>query len=361
MPTTKRGPTSPPLPPADLLWKSLTDSIDCFVMVIGQDHRIQFINRVEEGLTLTETIGRNVMDFIAPEHKQAVRLSLDEVFSKGQTVAYEVHGTDSRGNASAYAVRISPVLEDGQVVAAVSTALDTRRLHSVEASLRGERQVLRQLLKLQERERQIVSYEIHDGLAQYLAGAVMLLDTYASEVRAGRVDAVRESLGNLEEGLRLVHAAVDESRRLINGLRPPMLDELGVLEAVESLVAETRLEVPAVDYDRPDSIPRLDPNVETSVFRIIQEALSNVRKHAGASHVGVRVALVGDTDISVAVVDDGSGFDVAAVPQERFGLEGIRQRARLFGREATIASGAGTGTRIDVTLPLYPTLVDPVS
>ena len=361
MPDTKPPINSPALPRAELLWQSLTDSVDCFVMVLGPDHKVQFINRVEPGLTVAETIGRDVTDFIAPEHVPAVRLSLDEVFSKGQTVAYEVQGKDSLGNPSAYAVRISPVFDAGVVMAAVSTAMDTRRLHAVEASLRGERHVLRRLLKLQERERQIVSYEIHDGLAQYLAGAVMLLDTYASEVRSGRGTAAQESLGNLEEGLRLVHAAVDESRRLINGLRPPMLDELGVLDAVESLIAETRLEVPTVQFDRPDSIPRLDPNVETSVFRIIQEALSNVRKHAGASRVNVRVGLAGDADISVVVVDDGSGFDVGAVPQERFGLEGIRQRARLFGREAMIASVPGKGTHIEVTLPLYPALVDPAS
>jgi len=351
--STSSGPSR--LPRAELLWKSLTDSIDCFVLVIGPDYRVQYINRVEEGLLLSEVIGHEIFGFIEPEHVNTVRLSLDEVFSKGRTVAYEVQGKDSKGNPSAYSVRISPVHDDGQVVAAVSTALDTRRLRSMEASLRAERQVLRQLLALQERERQLVSYEIHDGLTQYLAGAAMMVEAYVTQVRSLREPVVQESLETLDEGLRLIHAAVDESRRLINGLRPPMLDELGVLDAVESLVAEAKLVGLSVGYERPDSMPRLGPDVETTMFRIIQESLSNVRKHASASQVVVRVELVGNSDVAISVTDDGVGFDIDTVPKERFGLEGIRQRARLFGRDAKITSLPGQGSRIEVVLPRFAT------
>ena len=83
---------------------------------------------------------------------------------------------------------------------------------------------------------------------------------------------------------------------------------------------------------------------------------SNVRKHAAARRVRVVLEPQGAEEVAVSVGDDGVGFDLDAVPGDRFGLEGIRQRARLFGREARISSAPGTGTRIEVVLPLFPSM-----
>jgi signal transduction histidine kinase len=143
---------------------------------------------------------------------------------------------------------------------------------------------------------------------------------------------------------------------LINGLRPPMLDELGIEEAVESLVDRMRGIVPAIEYLHPAPLRRMDPDVETAIFRIAQESLSNVHKHAAARHVRLALEPRGADEVAVTVSDDGVGFDVNGVPADRFGLEGIRQRARLFGREAAITSAPGAGTRIEVVLPLFPAI-----
>jgi two-component system sensor histidine kinase DegS len=136
-----------------------------------------------------------------------------------------------------------------------------------------------------------------------------------------------------------------------------MLDELGIEEAVESLVERMHDIVPVIRYLHPEPLRRLDPDVETAIFRIVQESLSNIRKHATARSVEIVLGPRGDTDVAVRVADDGIGFDVRSVPEGRFGLEGIRQRARLFGREATISSAPGKGTVIDVVLPLFPAMV----
>ena len=124
--------------------------------------------------------------------------------------------------------------------------------------------LLRRLLEIQERERQLVSYEIHDGIAQYLAGAIMHFEAW--EAALGDHPGVEE----LREGMRLVRAAADESRRLIGGLRPPALDELGIVEAIESLVSDARVEVPAVTFVHDLPGPRLPPDVETTIFRLVQ-------------------------------------------------------------------------------------------
>jgi hypothetical protein len=353
--TKPKAGTSPrSLPTAELLWKSLTASIDCFVTVIDPDYRIQYINHIEEGLATAEAIGRDVLDFIEPAERDRVRQSLAEVFTTGRTIAYEVLGTSATSSPSRYSVRLSPVQDDGRIIAVVSTALDQRELLSTESSLRTERLALRQLIKTQERERQLISYDIHDGLAQYQNGAIMELEACLHRISVLRDSRLQDVEESCREGLRLIRAAAAESLRLINGLRPPMLDELGIIEAIESLVVRARDEIHEVDYERPATLDRLDPDVETTIFRIAQEALSNVRKHSGAKKVRVLLERRGEQDIALIVTDDGIGYDVKKVPEDRFGLEGIRQRAHLFGREAVITSAPDKGSSIEVVLPLVP-------
>ena len=171
------------------------------------------------------------------------------------------------------------------------------------------------------------------------------------EHAAGPDGASRE----LNESLRLLGAAVDESRRLISGLRPPTLDELGIIEAVESLVADARIDVPQVFFAHDLPSGRLAAQLETTIFRIVQESLSNARRHAGASRVNVAIEATDPESqprVRVSIHDNGVGFDPAAVPDDRFGLEGIRQRARMLGSEAAIRSSPGQWTEIEVALPL---------
>lgn len=208
-----------------------------------------------------------------------------------------------------------------------------------------ERNLLRRLLEIQERERQLVSYEIHDGLAQYLAGAIMHFEAWQAAL------GDHPGVGELHEGMRLLHAAAEEARRLIEGLRPPALDELGITAAIESLVADARAEVPEVAFAHDLVGARLPPALETTIFRIVQESLSNVRKHAEARRASIEVRRAGDLVI-VRIVDDGRGFDPMRVPDDRFGLEGIRQRSRLMGAEPRIESRPGQGTTVEVRLPV---------
>lgn len=360
-----------PLPDAALLWKSLTESVDCFVTVIDRDLRLRFLNRSDIGYAAAaDLIGLPITDFVSPDMRDVVQRTLHEVFATGRQAAYEVRAVDPEGQSTSYAARASAVVDGGMVVAVVVTSVDSRLLHQTERALRAERHALQQMLRTQERERQLVSYEIHDGLAQYQAGAIMQLEGCLHSLQAvrnarpedqdtrsgdrnARLDVVVRSCS---EGLRLMRAAAAEARRLINGLRPPMLDELGIEEAIESLVERMHGLVPTLEYLHPEPLQRMDPDVETAIFRIAQESLSNVRKHAAARHVRVVLEQRGADDVAVSVEDDGVGFDVSGVPADRFGLEGIRQRARLFGREAAITSGPGAGTRIEVVLPLFPAM-----
>lgn len=339
------------MPDKRLLWDSLCGSIDCFVTVIDTDGRLRSLNQVADGFDPKGLLGRSVYEFMPAAEVERVRRLYDEVFSAGRSVALDMMTIDEEGTWVPYSVRAAPVFERGRVVAAVLTSHDQRAHLAAEASLHAERQVLKKLLETQERERRVVSYEIHDGLAQYLTSASMLLEACGHAIESG--DRAEESLQHdLAEARRVVRLAIDESRRLINGLRPPMLDELGIVAAVESLVDEARTGGLDVDYLHPDSMPEPEPGVATALFRIVQESLSNIRKHAGAKSVRVVIEPRGAAELAVEISDDGVGFIIDRVPPGSFGLEGIRQRARLFGREAVIETGSGRGVRIRVVLPM---------
>lgn len=338
------------MPDSRHLWDSLSGSIDCYVTVIDADCRMRSLNQVAAGFDPTGLVGRSVFDFMPDFEVERVRRYYDEVFHEGRSVAFDMVTVTQDGTRVPYSVRAAPVLDGGRVVAAVLTSHDQRTLLATEASLHAERQVLQKLLETQERERRVVSYEIHDGLAQYLASASMHLEAcdHAIDSGAGATPAVRRDLA---EARRVVRVAIDEARRLINGLRPPMLDELGIIAAVDSLVDEARASGLVVDYRHPGSVNEPASDVATALFRIVQESLSNIRKHAGATHVRVAIEPHGAGELAVEVSDDGIGFELDRVPAGSFGLEGIRQRSRLFGSETLIESVAGQGTRIRVVLP----------
>ncbi len=341
------------MPDPAKLWDSLGGSIDAFVTVIDPECRVRAVNHVADGFDAAAVLGRSAFDFIHPDDRERVRAEYARMFATGSAIAIDMRVVDDRGGTVPYSVRAAPVIEGGRAVAAVVTSHDQRALLASEASLQAERTALRGLLETLERERRLISCEIHDGLAQYVTSAAMLIDACTHALDSGEpgAGALRRDLAEARRG---VGAAIDEARRLINGLRPPMLDELGILAAVESLVMEGAGAWSEIEYRRPESFPPIGTDLATAIFRIVQESLSNVRKHSRGAKVTVTLAPVGPEErtVSVEVVDDGVGFDPASVAAGGFGLEGIRRRARHFGAEACIESAPGKGTRIAVVFPV---------
>jgi PAS domain S-box-containing protein len=214
----------------------------------------------------------------------------------------------------------------------------------VEATLRREREFLEHLLSLSESDRKLVAYEIHDGLVQYVTASLMHLDSFVQllppEVPRENLDVARALLSN----------ALGEARRLISGLRPPILDESGVVAAIDYLVREQAGEC-HVEFVHDVRTPRYSPLVESALFRICQEAMTNIRKHSRATQATIELTEE-ERRVRLVVRDNGVGFDPAAVRKQTFGLQGMRERTRLLGGEAIIESAPGSGTQITVSLPL---------
>lgn len=213
------------------------------------------------------------------------------------------------------------------------------------------RSLARGVWRVQEEERRRLARELHDGIGQLLAALRHRLEIGLQQSGEG-TDPVRSCL---EDALYLADQALRDTRELSRLLRPQVLDDLGLEPALgwlartlrERADLDTRLEVTGLDE-------RLAPEIETLVFRVVQEALSNVLKHADTGQAEVRLCVEPER-LSLAIGDDGRGFD----PHERgtsgdpgSGLTGIRDRVELFGGELTVDARPGAGTRIRAEVPL---------
>jgi two-component system, NarL family, sensor histidine kinase UhpB len=220
-------------------------------------------------------------------------------------------------------------------------------------ALAGYRRRLREVagraLQAEEEERKRVSRELHDETAQALAALRIRLHVALESEDPHRRAAV------LEEVREGITGALDGVRRMARGLRPPALDELGLLAAIEAharMLQESTAVHVRVEHD--ELPPRLPAAVELALYRIVQEALANALRHAAADSVSVRLG-VQDGALRAVVADDGRGFDSGpAVSGERsaLGIGGMQERARYLGGEVEIDSRPGEGTRVVATIPL---------
>jgi signal transduction histidine kinase len=245
----------------------------------------------------------------------------------GVVVAY-----DKRGR--------SPRFSDADMRIAQAFAL--RVAVAIELSERVGRSAVRALLQGQELERRRLARELHDETGQALAS--ILLGLKALEARVGQE--------SLEFVRNLVAGALDDVRRLTVELRPPALDDFGLGAALERLAdvvaGRSGLAIHVNVAAAPGTLPA---EHETAIYRIVQEALTNVVKHAEARSVSIVVAL-GEESVRVVIEDDGAGFVRGEVREQALGLVGMRERALLLGGRFDVESAPGAGTTIVAELPL---------
>lgn len=239
---------------------------------------------------------------------------------------------------------VYPVKDDvtGEVEEIVILHQDVTDRVAAEGRLQSEERSLRKLLYLQDQERKLIAYDIHDGLVQELVGAQMLLQSQAR----GEQDTT------VKQASDLLLDAINEARRLINGLRPLVIDEHGVVNAIQFLIAEEEKRgSPEIHFFHRVTFDRLPPLLEGALFRIVQECLTNARRHSEASEVEIWL-LEEESRLKLTVRDLGRGFDLQQVPDDRFGLESISKRAQIFGGTSVIESILGEGTTVRVEIPL---------
>jgi signal transduction histidine kinase len=213
---------------------------------------------------------------------------------------------------------------------------------AVDLSRRVARDSLRRVVAGQEVERRRLARELHDETGQALTSILLGLRALEGAHDDANLDDLRE----------LVVATLQDVRRLAVQLRPKALDDFGLVPALERLV-ETFSESSgiAVDLEAGLGEERVPTDVGTTLYRIVQEALTNIVKHAEARHVSI-VLVRRDRSVTAVVEDDGRGFDPAAVTADNLGLDGMRERVELHEGRLTVEASPGSGTTVRVEVPL---------
>ena len=223
--------------------------------------------------------------------------------------------------------------EVGRVVAAFNRMLD--RLE------RERQESARRVLAAQEAERVGIARDLHDEVGQVLTGVLLQLNSIAETAPQHRSE--------LDEARQSVRRALDEVRRVSSELRPEMLEHLGLVSALTELATTfARVADVRVDRDFATSLPQLAPEVELAVYRIAQESLTNIARHAEASRVTITLDS-GHDSVVLRVADDGRGFGGA--PVEHGGLRSMRERALLVGGALAIKDAPEGGVEVRLEVP----------
>lgn len=241
------------------------------------------------------------------------------------------------------------IAEIAETVARIASE-NSRLLQRLADNERRFRRISKGVLRAQEAERRRISHELHDGVGQSLTALKMQLDLLSQ--------SPMDATGACIEELRtLADRALQDVRQLSRLLRPHMLDDLGLLPTLKWLFRSFEKSAGIdVEFQHEGIDGRLDADLETLAFRIVQEALTNSAKHARAASIHVR-ARATPSRLFLTIQDRGVGFDPEAIlepanPNGGFGIPGMRDRVHLFGGRFSLHSAPGAGTRIEVDVPL---------
>ena len=334
-------------------YRGLFESASEAIFVCSTSGRIVSANRAAEQLTgysQDELSITTLYELFSEASVNKVRQMFSrelESMTIGETE--ELHLTRKDGTEAFIQLKASPLLKDRGVIGLQIIARDVTE----ERRLRQNMEYyITQITRAQEDERLRISRELHDDTAQVLAGLSREVSSLLSKERTVS-KSTKEKLEKLRE---MADTALEGVRRFSQDLRPSILDDLGLVPAMEWLAAEleknygleTKVSIAGEQQ-------RLSPENELAVFRIAQEALSNVRRHSGASAVKVTIDFGADA-LTLVVSDNGRGFDMPQRTSDlavsgKLGIIGMRERARLIGGTLVVQSEVGMGTTVTLRVP----------
>jgi PAS domain S-box-containing protein len=317
------------------------------------------------GAAAGTAIGFGWLEYLHPEDKERSLAEWMECVESGKSYEseYRILGADQQYRW--FRARAVPLrAPDGSILKWYGTCSDIHDSKMLEQSIRDSaaelermvdlrttelRRLSSRLMTMQDEERRRIAREIHDGLGQELAAAKMILDGILGKDSS---PSIRQASGDASQ---LVDRAIQQVRTISHLLHPPLLDEVGLVSALrwylEGLSERSGIDI-RLEID-PSDLSRLKPELETAIFRIIQEALTNMFRHSGARNGSIRLA-ENDGHITVTVRDDGKGIEEQVInlrPESvGVGIGGMKQRVKELGGSLRLAN-ANPGTIVEVVIP----------
>ena len=329
------------------------DGMDDSVIIVDQNRAIRFLNR-----SARQHLGVAVGDpcsAVLAERQGCAHCALEEVWA-GRSGSVRI---SRRIGEREYEVVSAQLLNPDGEHALISVLRDVTERKRFEEELRRSREQLRELAihqeSVRENERAGIARELYDELGQLLTALKMdlsWLSHHLQTIPSGRV------LDKLDSMMSLTETSIDAVQRMSSQLRPGVLDDLGLVAALEWLAREFQQRSGiAVDIDV-DSALQIGGHRATVLFRICQESLTNVARHSSASQVTVRLQRR-DSEVVLTVRDNGRGITIEETEDPRaFGVMGMRERARALGGRVAFSGAPGEGTTVEATLPLEATASD---
>jgi PAS domain S-box-containing protein len=334
-------------------YKTLVEALPDGVLMADLEGHILFaseqVRKMHGSDRVQDLLGREPLEFVAAEDHQRFHDNLVKTLNEGMTrnVQYLLlkrDGTCFAGEISAAVVSD----RSGHPRVLVAIVRDVTERKQAQEALEREQRALQHMLHASDHERQLIAYDIHDGLAQQIAGALMQFEVFDRQKKS----KPKQAANAFQAGMTMLHQSHFEARRLINGVRPPILDESGVVAAIAHLIHEPRgRKTPKIEFQSKVHFNRLESVEENAIYRIVQEGVTNACNHSKTKKVRVRLLQRGDR-MRIEIRDWGTGFNPRMISEKQFGLTGIRERTRLLGGKCRIQSNPGSGTTIVVELPI---------
>jgi PAS domain S-box-containing protein len=333
-------------------WRTTVDATREVIMMIGPDARIVRANAATQdlfGRPFSELVGARADRVAAPLLGRSDPLRLGRARKSGRAFRAEVRTRDNRWLSLAVDPIPAPAGSWSGAVCHLRDVTERRRAEQrLRRSLRRVRDLAAHLQDEREEERSLIARQIHEELGHDLA-ALKLDVAWLQRRLQDEAGEVEQRLGAMTETL---DRALKTLRRISTGLRPELLDHFGPAAAIEWQAEELRLRAGVRTHlDLRAGELDLSDQISTALFRIVQETLDNVTRHADATQVTISSWREGP-EIVIRIADDGRGFDPQKVTGASFGLLSMQERARSLGGDLSIESGTVTGTTVTARLPV---------
>ncbi|MFT6027313.1 MAG: PAS domain S-box-containing protein [Bacteroidia bacterium] len=319
------------------------ENVEDIISVHNEDGIFEYVNKTTQGHSQEDVIGTSLFDLYDKEKAAEIRIKYENLKKTGDPFVLEGVYVGPDGSTVLYWTKVLAIFYNQKFFKAIIIVRDVTTERS------NERAVMNAVLKGQEQERKRLGAELHDGIGQIMSAMSLQVSQITEETSENNFKQTKIDLNQLTDKL---HEAIREVRNISHDLMPEVLESFGLKEAINQTCNNLKGRAGiCVSFSHADVESRYDPLIEVNLYRITQELLTNVQKHAKSKNVFVNLMDHG-TSLSLTIEDDGVGFDSDGEKEFKgIGLSNVYSRVNMMNGQIDIESNENTGTLVNIEVP----------